>query len=124
MNVVKSWNPNSAEPTKSVYLGLLGVYEGGSRNCGGITSNLVLRDNVLGANFNWKWELAEDWQSHRIYLFDNAKTIENVAKFMRDMQERCISYMTANIQSEVFLKALTIIQEVPGDWHTSLNVLT
>ena len=52
-------------------------------------------------------------------MFGDAKTIENVAKFVRDMQER-----RANIQSEVFLKALTVIQEVPGDWHTGVNMLS
>jgi len=37
--------------------------------------------------------------------------IENVAKFVRDMQEIRMSYMVATTKSEVFLEALKVVQE-------------
>ena len=42
---------------------------------------------------------------------------------MRDMQNRCINYSLANLQSEIFPKVMTIAVEVPGDWHINFNQL-
>ena len=47
-----------------------------------------------------------------------------MTKFVRDIQNRNISYTQANVQAEVFLKALEGVVEAPGDWHTGLNMLT
>ena len=47
-----------------------------------------------------------------MYFFGDAKTIENVTKFVRDVQERRLSY------------SLAIVMPAPGDWHTGLNMLT
>ena len=55
-------------------------------------------------------------------IFGDAKTIENMAKFVRDMQDRKISYSVANIQGEVFLQAVTVIMDLSGNWHTRLNI--
>ena len=70
-----------------------------------------------------EWGLAENWHERRIYLYGDAKTVENMCKFVRDMQDRRISYTHANIQAEVFLQALSVVMEAPGDWHTGLNKL-
>ncbi len=67
------------------------------------------------------WTLADDWANRRVYLFGDAKTIENMSKFVKDMQDRKISYTHANVQAEVFLKALSRIVEAPGDWHTGIK---
>lgn len=45
-----------------------------------------------------------------------------MVKFVRDMQNRHISYSTSNIQSDIFLKALSVVIQMPGDWHTGLNM--
>ena len=47
-----------------------------------------------------------------------------MTKFVRDMQDRQISYSAANVQAEIFLQALDCVVELPGDWHTGLNTLT
>ena len=59
-----------------------------------------------------------------MYFVGDAKTIENVTKFVRDTQERQMSYSTANVQADVFLKAMSRVMPFPGDWHTGLNQLT
>ena len=59
-----------------------------------------------------------------MYFSGDVTTIENVTKFVRDMQGCRLSYSAANIQADVFLKALTQVMPFPGDWHTSLNMLT
>ena len=112
---VKQWNSAIEEPTLSVYLGLIGIDESASKECGAITLELLLRAGVLVEGSDGRWHLADDWETRRIYLIGDVKTIENVTKFVRDMQERRIAYSEANIQSDVFLQALTVVQQTPGD---------
>ena len=85
--------------------------------------DLLLREGVLVKEDDGSWMLAPDWESRCIYLFGDAKTIENVAKFMRDMPDQKVSYTVANLQSEVFIQALSRDVQLPGDWHTGLNML-
>jgi len=96
---------------------------GASKECGAITLDLLLRAGVIVEVDDGSWELAKNWESRRIYLYGDAKTIENMTKFVRDMQDCRISYTHANIQLEVFLKALAVVMDAPGDWHTGLNML-
>ena len=123
-NTVLRWNEQADEATMSVYLGLLGIDEAASKECGAITLDLLLRSGVLVQNEGGGWDLADDYKTRRIYLVGDAKTVENMTKFVRDMQIRRISYSTANVQSEIFLEALSAIKKFPGDWHTGLNMLT
>ena len=71
-----------------------------------MTLDLLLRSGVLVEDEDGGWALAEDWETRRVYLYGDAKTIENMTKFVRDMQDRKISYSVANVQSEIFLQAL------------------
>ena len=74
---------------------------------------------------NGGWSLAEDYKSRRIYVYGDAKTIKNMAKFVRDMQDCKVSFSDANLQSEVFLEALnTCVKDLLGNWHTGLNSLS
>ena len=57
-----------------------------------------------------------------IYLVGDGKTVENMVKFVRDMQDRRITYSNASIQAEIFLKALSVVMTFPGDWHSGLNM--
>ena len=59
--------------------------------------------------------LGDDWIEQRIYVFGDGNTITNMTTFVRDTQERRISYSAANVQAEIFLKALTVVMDLPGD---------
>ena len=59
----------------------------------------------------------------RIYCFGDAKTIENMAKFMRDMQNFHIYFDEVSLQADVFLDTMSIAICVPGDWHAGLCML-
>ena len=107
-----------------MHLGLLGIDEAASKECGSITLDLLLRSGILVETEDGGWSLADDWENRRVYLFGDAKTIENMSKFVKDMQDRKISYTQDNVQAEVFLKALSCIVEAPGDWQTGMNMLT
>ena len=84
-DTVRRWNPTRDEPTESIYLGLVGIDESASKECGAITLDLLLRAGVLVASSDGSWDLAPDWEERKIYLFGDAKTIENMTKFVRDM---------------------------------------
>ena len=121
--VVRKWNPSIDDPTTSMYLGLVGIDESAAKECGAITLDLLLRAGVLEQEEDGSWILAEGWDKRRIYLYGDAKTVENISKFVRDMQLRRITYTQANLQADVFLQAMSVVMEIPGDWHTSLNML-
>ena len=121
-NTVRKWNPTIDEATLSIFLGLVGIDEAASKECGAITLDLLLRAGVLVEAEDGSWTVADNYLTRRIYLYGDAKTVENMVKFVREMQDRCISYSAANVQSEVFLKALDVVMELPGDWHTGLNM--
>ena len=123
-DVVQKWNLTIDDATKSMYLGLLGIDEAASKECGAILLDLLLRAGVIIQTSTGEWQLATNWEERNVYVAGDAKTIENVAKFVREMQERRLSYSAANIQADVFLKALTRVMPFPGDWHTGLNMLT
>jgi hypothetical protein len=46
-NTVCKWKTNADEPTKSVFIGLVGINESASKECDAITLDLLLRAGVL-----------------------------------------------------------------------------
>ena len=68
------------------------------------------------------WQLAEDYKSCRIYLVGGAKIVENIVKFVRDMQDRHISFSHASVQADVFIEAISVVMALPGDWHAGLSM--
>ena len=115
VDTVRKWNPKIDQPTLSIYLGLLGINEAAPKECRAITLDFLLRADILFKNNDGSWILADECKSCRVYLFGDAKTIKNMTKFVRDMQNRNISYTQANVQAKVFLKALDCVVEAPGD---------
>ena len=85
---VQKWNPNVNELTLSFFFGLVGIDESVSKECGALTLDLLLRAGVLVENKDGSWSLAKDYKERRIYLVGDAKTIENIVKVVRDMQDR------------------------------------
>ena len=71
------------------------------------------------------WVLAPNDQFSVVYLFGDAEIIENIHTFVKDIQEqdRCITNSTANLQSEIFLEALTVVKDLPGDWPLTTGIL-
>ena len=121
-DTVLRWNPNVDKPSLSIFLGLVGIDESASKECGALTLDLLLRAGVLLEGSDGKWILASDYESRRIYLVGDGKTVENIVKFVRDMQDRRTTFSDASVQAEVFLKAMSVVMTLPGDWHSGLNI--
>ena len=60
-------------------------------DCGATALNLLLRAGVLLHDEDGSWSLADNYKSRQVHVYRDTKTIENMPKFVRDMQERKIS---------------------------------
>ena len=58
---IKTWKPNTDKPSESVSVGLVGMYESSGKECGAITSDLLLHTGVLVEGDSGTWDLAENY---------------------------------------------------------------
>ena len=122
-DAVRQWNPYVDEITKSCLLGVLGIDESDSNGCGAVLLDFLFRVGIMYQNEeDASWEVADDHESRRMYVFGDAKSIENQNKFIRDFHGRRLSYDKANLQAEKFMKATKVVMELPGDWHSGMNM--
>ena len=88
-NAVRQWNPYVDEVTHSCLLGVLGIDESDSNGCGAVLLDFLFRAGVMYQNEeDASWEVADDYHTRSMYVFGDAKTIENENKFIRDFQGR------------------------------------
>ena len=85
------------------------------KECGVITLDLILRAGVLLEDDNRGWKLAPNYYLWHIYLFDDAKTIESITKFVQGMQSQKVMYSVANLQADVCLDTMTCVCDLLGD---------
>ena len=114
-DTVCRWNKEVDDPTLSMYLGLLAINDGVSRESGAITLDLLIRSGVLFQDEDESWSLVEDYRSRLVCVHGDANTIENMARFVQDIQEHKISSTDANLQNEIFMEALTCVHDLPSD---------
>ena len=122
-NVTECWNSTVGDVTQTIMLGLLGIAEESSNECGAISLDQLYRMGILLECEDGTWELAPNWESRRPYLFGDAKTVENVSKFVRELASRQMSYDTIHHQADIFMDAMSIVMQLPGDWHAGLAML-
>lgn len=67
-------------PTFSLHIGLVVIEEVASKECGAITVDLLHCAGVLDEADDGSWDLAEGWELCCIYIYGDAKTIENMVK--------------------------------------------
>lgn len=91
--------------------------------CGAITLDQLYRVGLLDENEDGTWRLADGWEERKVMLYGDCKTIENIAKFSRDIANRPLSYDDINNQVEVITDVLTRVQLKPGDWHSGSAML-
>ncbi len=121
--VTTKWNPEVGEITMSMMLGVSGLEEETGNQCGAHQLDKLYRGGILIEKSDGTWELAEGYEKRRMYLFGDCKTIENLAKFSRDLSNRKLSYDKAADQAAIFMDALEVVMDMPGDWHAGLAML-
>ena len=55
----------------------LGIDESASKECGAISLDILLRAGVLVEGDGGNWELAYNYNTSRIYIVDDAKTVKH-----------------------------------------------
>ena len=55
-------------------------------------------------------------------MVGDANTVENIVKFVHDMQDRRTTFSDASVHAEISLKAVSVVMTLRGDWHTELNM--
>ena len=120
---VKKWNPNADEVTLSNYMGLVGIDEAASKECGALTLDMLLKFGILEQDGDGMWQLTENWEAKRAFLIGDVKTVDNVDKIAEDLSNRPLSLKESSQQAEVFAKALKNVMTIPGDWHAGLTML-
>ena len=68
-DATEQWNPLINEPTESAYLGLIGIDESASKECGTILLDLLLRAGVLEQTNEGRWNLAANWKERCVSLW-------------------------------------------------------
>jgi len=115
-NVVACWNCNAAEHvTETLFLGLIGLSEEALMETGAIALDLLMKHGLLVKTGELQWDLADDYATKHPYIIGDAKTIENITKFQRDIQHRGLSFEQSSIQAEAYLDALSRVMIIPGD---------
>jgi hypothetical protein len=120
---VRAWNVAAGLVTKSLLLGVVGIDEGNAEGAMACVLDLLLKYNVLQEESDGSWSRVPSRVNREMMCFGDRTTNENIAAFILSLQDRPMSLEEASIQSEVFLDAVLDTQFLPGDWHTSLNML-
>ena len=116
---VSKWNVHADKVTLSHFLGLVGMDESASKECGAISLDIALKLGIIVEQPDGSWALSDTWDECRPMIFGDAKTTENMSKFIRDMQGRNLSLTEASVQAEVFLDAMSIM--ACGNEHAAVN---
>ena len=122
-DAVDKWNCGLSEVvTKSLFLGVVGIDEGEKKGAGTITLELLLKGGTLNETDSGSWDLEEGYENHRNYIFGDRKTIECISSFFSTARGREPNLEESSILMDKFDEASNTIMNVPGDWHTGLNI--
>ena len=88
---VRKWNPNADDVTLCNYMGLIGIDEAVSKECGTITLDLLLKFGIVHEVDDGSYALADDFKSKRCYMFGVVKTVDNIDKMANDLVNRPMS---------------------------------
>ena len=69
------------------------------------------------------WEVAADVNKRRLYSFGDRKSNENCSAFVSTLSHRPLTLEESSMQAEIFLESFQNIMFLPGNWHTSMNML-
>ncbi len=121
--IVKCWNKFWAERTPSLFLGLVGIADEKSMETGVLAGDLLVKSGIIINKGNGVFELAPDYKEKRHIMVGDAKSVENIMKFLREVSGREFSLQQSSAMLQVFLDGLAQVMIIPGDWHAGLAML-
>ena len=122
-DVARRCNPDGANPTQVMYMGVIPMSEAKAVSCGGLTLDLLLKFGVLVREVDGTIKLADDYEAKICYIVGDVKTVDNMDKIIRDIADRTLTAEETFDLAEVFEKALKRLIIIPGDWHAGLTMV-
>jgi hypothetical protein len=104
-------------------MGFVGIREDSFNGAALVILDMLLKFGVLVYNQDRMWLLHPLAKLHRFYCFGGQKTIENSSAFVNKLSNWNLSFKESSLQVEIFLDAFDKVMFLPGNWHTSMNML-
>ncbi len=121
--IVKCWNEFWGRKTPSLFLGLVGIADERAMETGVLAGDLLVKSGIIIDEGDGNFKLAPDYKTKRHIMVGDAKSVENIKKFMRDVTGRDISVTQSSNMLQVFLDGLAQVMIIPGDWHAGMAML-
>mmetsp|Transcript_36307 Transcript_36307/g.73958 ORF Transcript_36307/g.73958 Transcript_36307/m.73958 type:complete len:315 (+) Transcript_36307:351-1295(+) len=90
---------------------------------GVLAGDLLVKSGIIIDKGNGVFELAPDYKEKRHIMVGDAKSVENIMKFLREISGREFSLQQSSTMLQVFLDGLAQVMIIPGDWHAGLAML-
>lgn len=128
----RDWNPHVDKLTDILFLPLSVHDEMTVRGTGRVVVELLADSGLLvprgGAEHKYTgpWDLHPGWETKRIFLYGDAKSIMNYRSFYKTLGESSGThrpFSEAYEQSVQLERLVDRLVPIPGDWHFGLNVL-
>jgi hypothetical protein len=107
----------------SFNMGFVGIREDSAVGAGSVILDMLLKLGLLQYNDGNTWELAAHINSRRLYSFGDRKSNKNCTAFVSMLSHIPLTFEKSSMQAEIFLDSFKNVMFLPGDWHTSMNML-
>ena len=120
---VLDWNANADDVTMLFNMGFVGIQEDSAAGAGSVVLDMLLKFGLLKYSDNNTWDIAADINKSRLYSFGEKKSNESCSAFVSTLSHRSLTFEESSMQAEIFLESFQNIMFLPGNWHTSMNML-
>lgn len=121
-SAVKKWKPTFGEVNLENFLGIASIDDASSGQSAANALDILHKCGLL-EQVRGKWKLADNWERRRVMLVGDAATAQNIVAWIRKVEKRDLSLSEASSFAEIFLKALSKVMVIPGDWHAGMAML-
>ena len=125
-NVVRLWNDTVDEVSELMPLSLDSQKEDTILGCGVVAIQILVDIGVLIPlnDKNTKFDLAPNWKSRKFDLFGDCLSIDYYLSFRRQLEKAVsVGYMDRQDVLKLLSEATSVLNPLPGDWHTLLHIL-
>ena len=105
-DAVSFWNDFHYEVTPSNYLGLEGLDETSSQECGALALSLLKKFGIIEESDCGAWTLKPGYKERYCYVADDVKTVNNISKVVADLQKGSLSLQETEDEGVIIVEAL------------------